>query len=378
MKPYDIAQIFAQMEIDLIASMKRNLSRHEAEEDKEGFEWEQWQRRKLQALSRYRRENKKLLQDYGRIIDREAENLIKDSFLEGAKNTDSFIKRMLEKLRTRLMSGRLTAPITRVDGTDDNFFRINERRVNALIEAIRNDLRTGRAAMLRQADDVYRQTVYKSEVYLNTGASSLNQAIDMATREFLDKGFNCITFKGGRKMNIASYSEMALRTSSQRAVFVGEGARRGEWGIHTVVVSSHSNSSDLCLPWQGKVYIDDVYSGGKKGDGPYPLLSTAMANGLFHPNCRHNMSTYIPGISSLPNPVNEVEASKNYDVEQDQRYMERQIRMYKRRATGSVDPANEAAAVAKVSEWQGKLRNHLKANPQLRRDRSREKIRIPV
>lgn len=375
MKPYDIAQIFAQMELDLIASMKRNLARHIAEEEKEGFEWEQWQKRKLLAFNRYRRENRKLLQEYGKVIDRETKKLIKNSFLSGARGVDGFIDRLLRKAQNWFTGGRLTRPITRADGTDDNFFRINERRINALIEAIQNDLRDGRAAMLRQADDVYRQTVFKSQVYLNSGATSLNQAVDMATRGFLDKGFNCIVFKGGRRMNIASYAEMVLRTSSQRAVFYGEGARRSEWGIRTVVVSSHNNSSDLCLPWQGKVYIDDVYSGGKPGDGQYPLLSTAMANGLFHPNCRHNMSTYISGISSLPEPVDDRKVKTNYEAEQEQRYMERQIRMYKRRETGAVDPVNEAAAAAKVEEWQNRLTEHLAANPQLRRDRSREQVR---
>ncbi|MEF2969245.1 phage minor capsid protein [Paenibacillus sp. M1] len=376
MKPYDIAQIFEQMELDLITSMKRNLTRHEAEEEREGFEWEQWQKRKLLALSRYRRENRKLLQDYGKVIDSETGELIMKSYFSGARGVDSLIDRLLRRAQNWLISGRVTKPIT--DVSDDSFFRINERRINALINAIQNDLRNGRDAMLRQADDVYRQTVLKSEIYLNTGAVSLNQAIDMATRDFLDKGFNCIEYKDGRRMNIASYAEMALRTSSQRAVFYGEGARRAEWGIHTVVISSHNNCSDLCLPWQGRVYIDDVYSGGKAGDGPYPLLSTAMSNGLFHQNCRHNKSTYFPGVSSLPGQVNEEKAEELYQAEQKQRYMERSIRQYKRREAGSIDPANEAAAAAKVSEWQARLREHMEANPQLRRDRSREQIKIPV
>ncbi|MGN7167948.1 phage minor capsid protein [Paenibacillus cellulositrophicus] len=376
MKPYDIAQIFAQLELDLIASMKRNLASHEEEEAKEGFEWEQWQRRKLQALSRYRREIRKQLQKHSRDIDDGTKELIKESFLSGASGVDRLINRLIKKeqLEARLLSGRLTAPVTRVDGTDDSFFAINERRLNALIESVQQDLENGQAAMLRQAEDVYRQTIFKSQVYLNSGASSLGQAIDMATMDFLNKGFNCIQFKDGRRMNIASYAEMALRTSSQRAVFAGEGARRSEWGIHTVVISSHRNCSELCLPWQGKVFVDDVYSGGKPGDGPYPLLSTAMANGLFHPNCRHNKSTYFPGISSLPAPVDDRLALRNYHAEQRQRYIERQIRKYKRREVGSIDLHNQAAAAAKVKQWQQALKNHIDANPALRKDSSREKI----
>jgi hypothetical protein len=376
MDPYDIARIFVSMEHDLIASMKRNFARHLAEEEKEGFEWEQWQRRKLQALASYRANNKKLINAAGEIIDREAEVLLQDSFRQGGKNVDKDIEQHWKKPKPYFILERvLTQPITRVDGTDASFFKANEKRLNALIKAVTHDLQKARYAMLRQADDVYRQTIFKSQMYLNTGATSLGQAIDMATNDFLDKGLDCIIYKNGRRVNIASYAEMALRASSQRAVFTGEGARREEWGVRTVVVSSHNNCSPLCLPWQGKVYIDDVYSGGKKGQGNYPLLSTAMRGGLFHPHCRHNTGTYFEGISSLPEPVDDEKALANYDVEQKQRYMERQVRKYKRHEAGSVDPHNQKDAAAKVRYWQGKIREHLTENTQLRRDPRREKIK---
>ncbi|WHH58473.1 phage minor capsid protein [Petroclostridium sp. X23] len=375
MNPYDIAHIFFQMEYDLIDSMKRNFARHRAEEIKEGFEWEQWQQRKLEGLAQYRKNNQKILNKYDNEISQEVEKLIKDSFSQGAKNTDSFINRMWDRLKTWFIAGKVTRPITEVDGSDDSFFKINENRINSLINAVKNDFSKGKYAMLRQADDVYRQTVFKSQMYLNAGASSLYQAVDMATDSFLDKGFNCIEFKDGRRMNIASYAEMALRASSQRAVFVGGGARRDEWGIHTVVVSAHNNCSELCLPWQGRVYIDDVYSSGVKGEVEYPLLSFAIDNGLFHPNCRHNMSPWFDGISSLPDPVDDEDALENYEAEQKQRYIGRQIRRYKRHEAGSLYPDNQVKASQKVNEWQNKLREHLKDNPQLRRDPWREQVK---
>jgi len=375
MDPYDISRIFVQMEYDLISSMKRNLARHLAEEAKEGFEWEQWQQRKIQALASYRAKNKKIINTAGEIIDRETEALLQDSFRKGGKNVDSVISRLWKRIQHLFIAGGLTKPITQVDATDDSFFRLNEKRVNALINAVTQDLQKGRHAMLRQADDVYRQTILKSQLYLDSGAASLGQAIDMATKDFLDSGFNCIVYKDGKRVNIASYAEMALRTSSQRAVLTGEGARREEWGVSLVVVSAHANTCAKCLPWQGKVYIDDVYSGGKKGQGSYPLLSAAMRGGLFHPHCRHNTGTYFEGISSLPEPVDDEKALANYEVEQKQRYMERHVRKYKRHEVGDVDPKNQAAASTKVREWQGKIREHLTENPQLRRDPRREQIK---
>jgi hypothetical protein len=54
--------------------------------------------------------------------------------------------------------------------------------------------------------------------------------------------------------------------------------------------------------------------------------------------------------------------------------MERQVRKWKRREAGSLDPENQNAAKAKVREWQKRIREHLKENTQLRRDYQREKI----
>lgn len=87
------------------------------------------------------------------------------------------------------------------------------------------------------------------------------------------------------------------------------------------------------------------------------------------------MTTFIPGASSLPKPVDDEVAEANYQAEQRQRYMERQIRKYKRREAGSMDSDNEAAAKAKVKQWQNRLRQHLAQHEELRRDRNRERIR---
>ncbi|MGF6358064.1 hypothetical protein ABIE27_006029 [Paenibacillus sp. 4624] len=371
MKNYDIRQIFADMEMDLIKSMQRNLKRHEFDEEKEGKEWEQWQQRKLEDIQQYRKEINRVSKKYEPEVMQAAEAEVKGAWRRGADRVKNTVKNLWNKITGKKPGIELE------DGSDRSFFKINEKRVNALADAVKNNLQIARHAMLRQADDVYRQTIFKSQVYLNSGAASLEQAIDRATKDFLEKGFDNITYANGRRVNIASYAEMVLRTSSQRAVFAGEGAKRDQLGIRTVVISSHGNCSKLCLPYQGKVFIDDVYSGGTPADGKYPLLSRAIAAGLFHPNCRHNMTTFIPGSSTLPPPADDEKALARYQAEQKQRYMERQVRKYRRLSEGSVDDENRAKYKAKVRQWQGQLGQHMKDHDYLRRDYKREKLRIP-
>jgi len=76
----------------------------------------------------------------------------------------------------------------------------------------------------------------------------------------------------------------------------------------------------------------------------------------------------------MPKVPDEEKALENYKNEQQQRYIERQIRRYKRLAEGSIDEKNRKKYNAKVKEWQKVMREFLKENPQLRRAYRREKI----
>ena len=62
-----------------------------------------------------------------------------------------------------------------------------------------------------------------------------------------------------------------------------------------------------------------------------------------------------------------------YEARQQQRYLERGIRAWKMRAATSLDEARAAAAQAKASEWQARLRAHVEAHG-LKRLSYREQI----
>jgi hypothetical protein len=101
-------------------------------------------------------------------------------------------------------------------------------------------------------------------------------------------------------------------------------------------------------------------------------LDDARARGFQHPNCRHSVRTYLPGVTQLPDgPTADPDGDK---ARQRQRAIERAIRRWKEREAASLDPVATAAARAKVRTWQGEMRGHLKANPSLKRLRYREEI----
>ena len=390
-KSYDIRKIFEQMELDLISSMHRAFYFHQSEQAKEGFEWEQWQLTKLREMEKYRKRNKDIVDSYSKPIQQAIDRELRGNYSKGQNRFKTFLDKVksffgwkskshssiefpedIQEVQTvrEYIHKELGRPGAVPQET--NFFGVNDKKLEALIETVNEDLNKAQYSVLRKMDDVYRQTIFKSHMYLQNGVKTLPQAIDMATKDFLAKGIDSIIYKNGARVNIASYAEMCLRTANHRATLLGEGKKRDEYGIHTVVVSAHANTCKMCEPWQGKVLIDDVFSHGTKLDGDYPLLSEAITAGLLHPNCRHSITTFFPGITNLPKVPDGKEAIKLYEAEQKQRYLERQIRKWKRIESGSVDARNVNNASNKVKYFKSELRKLLEDKKLLKRNYNRE------
>ncbi|WP_178312314.1 phage minor capsid protein [Clostridium cadaveris] len=396
-KSYDVRKIFEQMELDLISSMNKAFYFHQREEEKEGFQWEQWQLTKLREIEKYRKRNKDIVDSYSRPIQKAIDRELRGNYSKGQNRVSRLIEKLKQLLRfdkeasiefpkdiekkqsiREYISEILNRPIKPPQET--NFFGVNEKKLKALMQSVNSDLNKAEYAVLRKMDDVYRQTIFKTHMYLQNGAKTLNQAIDMSTKDFLDKGINSIQYKNGANVNIASYAEMALRTANHRAMLLGEGSKRDEYGIHLVVVSAHANTCPKCEPWQGKILIDDVFSHpGKeyieKYRDKYKMVSEAIAKGLLHPNCRHALITYFEGITRLPVVSDGKEAIKVYDAEQRQRAYERDIRKWKRIEAGSVDEENKIKAANNVRKLQNKLKKHIKNNPKLRINNNRTEVK---
>ena len=383
----DIARIFEEIELRLIASLKRNLSRHKAEEEKEGFEWSAWQAEKLNNIDNFRKENAQIADEYVDVIDDETRQLMTDQFHEGEHTAEQSVIDVSESgVNVPDVPAQPQPPEAPTAIPDDHFFGVNKPKMDKLMEDVTTLEKTALTAAVRNMDDVYRTTLNKVQLMMGTGSITLNEAIDLATRDFLDKGINCIVYADGRRVNIADYVRMALRTTSTRATLQGAAKRFGELGYDTVLISQYGGCSETCEPYQGKVYIDDVFTiwnGERSGDFGksnycdkwFMLLSVAIRGGLFHPNCRHTMGQYIEGLTKIPQPIPAEKIREQRELEEKQRVMERKIRALKRKVEGTQDEKKVKEYKRKLREEQGKLREFIKEHDDvLRRDYSREKI----
>lgn len=356
MNDYDITAAFEAIENELIASMMRNMSRHRAEETKEGYEWSMWQAEQLKALEKYKRENQKRYKKQFKNINKQIAVLIQQARQEG--NMEQEIKILQAIKKGWKVHGKNGSP--RPKSMTAEFFRLNDRKLAALIEATVHDMQEAEKAILRKAEDDYRKAIFNAQVYANTGAGTYEKAVDMATRDMLSRGLGCVEYANGSRHTLVDYASMAIRTASKRAYLYGEGEKRQEWGITTVIMAKRGNPCPKCLPFVGKVLVDDVWSGGRSdGYDPetgkrYPTISHAIECGLYHPNCKDSHTTYFPGVSTADDKwtAKELRAiGVNYDAEQRQQYAKRQAEKYGRLAEYSLDEENKKNYKNKVEQW---------------------------
>lgn len=367
---YDIEKAFKVIEDELIASMMRNLASHRAEETDMGFNWSQWQVEQLKALEKYKAQNKKKFTKSFSNINDSIDAMIFAARQEGGTEQEQKILRALKK-------GLKASKVSQ--GAEGAFFKLNTRKLEALIKATKNDFGTAEKAMLRMSEDKYRQIIFNAQVYANTGAGTYEKAVDMATKDFLKAGINCIEYANGARHTAKDYAKMAIQTASKRAYLTGEGEMRQSWGISTVIMNKRANACPKCLPFVGKVLIDDVWSGGKASDGPYPLMSSAMAAGLYHPNCKDVHTTYFPELDDEPDSKfskKELEQVKeDYKQDQKQQYAGRMVEQFDRLSRYSLDPDNQKMYAARKEQWEQQLSDSQEYRPIIRGDSKTIEVR---
>lgn len=357
MNEYDLTEAFQRIEYELMSSMIQNMDRHRAEETEEGYNWSMWQAEQLKALEKYKKNNQKKYQKQFKSINAQIEEVIRQARQKGNMQQEIRILQAIKK--GWKVHGKNKSPAHQAMTAE--FFKLNDRKLEALIKATMEDMEKAETAVLRKANDDYRKAIFNAQVYANTGAGTYEKAVDMATKDMLSRGLNCVMYANGARHTLADYADMAIRTASKRAYLQGEGEKRQEWGVTTVIMAKRGNPCPKCLPFVGKVLIDDVWSGGRSdGVDPetgrkYPLMSYAISQGLYHPRCKDSHTTYFPGISTADDTwTNEELENVGLQSKQEarQQYAKRQEEKYGRLAEYSLDEENQNWYTRKKYEWE--------------------------
>ena len=241
-----------------------------------------------------------------------------------------------------------------------------ERQVAALYASMREQWQGMELQVVRATVDAYRDAVVRASAGTLTGAATRLQDAQVALDDLARRGVTGFTDTAGRRWGLQSYVEMATRTTTTQAAVSGHLDRLEQAGINLFLVSNSSRECELCAPWEGKVLsrgpvaaiTRNVRTGERMRVDVDGTVQEATSAGLFHPNCTHNLSGYIPGATRRGDADSN---PKGYAERQEQRRIERKAREWDRRAAAAMTPEAKRLAEVKRREWRDRARDHAKA-----------------
>lgn len=226
-------------------------------------------------------------------------------------------------------------------------------------------------AMADQAMNVYHQVITKVSAATVDGTATRLAAAKRALAEFADRGITGFVDQAGRNWELRSYVEMAVRTHLANVMVDAHAERIKSAGVNLVMVSQAPYECKLCAKWEGKILTLDGPSGQHQvsvrnatGRGQVTVevagsLTEARSAGLFHPNCRHSVTAYLPGVTRAPEKPDT--DGVTYADTQKLRYYERQARKWDRRRAVALTDEDRKAADAKFKAWRKQAADHAKS-----------------
>lgn len=255
--------------------------------------------------------------------------------------------------------------------------------LNAGYRATRQTMRNLTATTAVTGGRQFERALDLAWTQIKSGAFSYDMAITHAVKSLTRSGLGAVTYPSGHIEYLETAVRRAVVTGINQTTCQLQDALAEELGCDLVEVTAHEGARPEHAEWQGKIYSRS----GSSDKYPDFVESTGYGSGdgLGGWNCRHSYYPYIEGAPRAYTPemlarfdAKEIEYQgeklTRYEANQKQRYMERQIRGWKREeAALAAAGEDSSAAGAKVKEWQKELRNFTDETG-LKRQRAREQI----
>lgn len=212
-------------------------------------------------------------------------------------------------------------------------------------------------------------------IAIKSGSFDYNSAMMQAIDELTKNGTGYITYESGTRRRLDSAIKQTVRTAVNQTALKCQDENFELMGGNLVETSAHIGARDTHANWQGKVfYRKQPVKGYSEFISSTQYLS---ADGLGGVNCRHSWYPFFPelGSTQVDYDFNSKENKKQYDLEQEQRHMERTIRTWNRKKevkdSANLDSIRETI---KVKYWNARLNQLVKNNPTLKKDNSALKV----
>lgn len=242
-----------------------------------------------------------------------------------------------------------------------------------------NLTRTTAATATRQ----FERALDLAHMQIVSGGMNYRSAIKGAILSLTRRGLASITYPSGHTDYLDVATRRAVLTGVNQTAAEVQLANMEQMGTDLVETTAHPGARPTHAVWQGRVF--SVSGTHPKYPNFYKATGYGTGPGLCGWGCRHSFFPYFESWSDSAYSADKLREYNNktvtyngktmslYDATQQQRYIERQIRRWKRDA-GALEAAGLDNGIArrKVREWQARQRDIIEQTG-LRRDYFRER-----
>jgi hypothetical protein len=334
-----VREIFVEAESILLEKIARALAR--------GLDSPDWAEEKLLGVQHLLREVDRALLDINKGVPGAVERAVSLAYNRGIASAGGDLKE----------AGLVYGAFGEVQNTG---------AVSTIVSEVMERLTPMSFQIRRAVADIYQQTVTQTAAQVNTGVLTRREASRRTLDKLARNGVSGFKDRSGRMWEMGAYAEQSVRTASMNAALQGHVDRVSELGVDTMIVSNAPEECKLCRPFEGRVLSVSGKTTGRLSDGKTVVASLAEAKraGLFHNNCRHSISIYLPGITKAKTDTAD---PKGDALRQQQRGYERSIREGKRKVIiakeiGGPNSQSYREERRKLTELQGEFKDWRDAN----------------
>lgn len=236
----------------------------------------------------------------------------------------------------------------------------------------------------RTAGKQFERILDEGHLRLTSGAFSYQEVIRWGVKKLAEEGVKAIEYPSGHTDSLDTAYRRATLTGLNQAGLKLQEERMNEMGVEYVETTAHAGARPSHTVWQGRIF--KLRGSDEKYDNFYTATGYGTGEGLGGWNCRHGFYPFFPGISEPANSeeylrqLNEKSVKYNgekmsmYEATQKQRYMERQIRRWKREYTGMEAAGQDTRESAmKLKAWREREYDFLRQTG-LDRQKDREMV----
>lgn len=223
----------------------------------------------------------------------------------------------------------------------------------------------------------------RAYLQISSGAFDSRAAVRMAIKDLARQGVDAVRYPSGRTDSIEVAVRRAVVTGVNQTALKMQERLADEMGCDLVEVTAHAGARPEHAAWQGQVYSRS----GASAKYPDFVGTTGYGTGagLGGWNCRHSFFPYFEGSPRAYTPEmlraydekryhHNGRAMTAYEAGQRQRYIERQIRRWKRENIAMQAAGQDTReSAAKIKQWQDTQKDFLRQTG-LKRQSDREQV----